>query len=219
MSGRAVFIAALVFMSADGRAVAGRCDELSTKKARWLCRKDEERLREGKDKRSRANRRRRAEKRRGKKQGEQEVKAPPVVLNVLNLHTGEVLPIVSYETPSKPVVEEFLRCRWTREAGSIDMSVVRAVIQAAKRFSVTFMEVISGFRHPKFNDMLRKKGRQVARNSKHTLGKALDFRFKGPPLKDVFLYLRSLRFGGVGRYPESGFLHFDSGHVRTWRGD
>ena len=64
-----------------------------------------------------------------------------------------------------------------------------------------------------------KKGRQVARNSHHTLGEAVDFRLPGISTRKVRDWARSIGLGGVGYYPSSGFIHVDVGKVRTWRGD
>ena len=66
--------------------------------------------------------------------------------------------------------------------------------------------------------MLRKKGREVARQSQHTEGNAVDFRVRGVPTQRLLNYVRSLRIGGVGYYPHSQFVHSDTGRVRFWRG-
>jgi len=66
--------------------------------------------------------------------------------------------------------------------------------------------------------MLRKKGHQVARDSQHTHGNAVDFRIRGVGTRQVLHYVRSLRVGGVGFYPHSQFVHSDTGKVRYWTG-
>ena len=77
------------------------------------------------------------------------------------------------------------------------------------------IKVISGYRSPRTNNMLRRRGRKVAKKSQHTRGKALDFF-----LQDVSVAkLRSLGLkahrGGVGYYAGS-FVHLDTGSVRHW---
>ncbi|MBC8737289.1 YcbK family protein [Paraburkholderia sp. UCT31] len=74
----------------------------------------------------------------------------------------------------------------------------------------------SGFRTEKTNERLRKEG--AVRNSMHLYGKAADIYMPGIPVKHlgaVGLYFRS---GGVGFYEGKGFVHLDTGRLRTWRG-
>ena len=54
-----------------------------------------------------------------------------------------------------------------------------ADVEAARHFDAERVEIISGYRHPKYNLMLRKKGHQVAAGSYHTKAKAVDFRIPG----------------------------------------
>ena len=79
--------------------------------------------------------------------------------------------------------------------------------------------VISGFRSPRFNRLRTRQSKQVAKQSKHILGKAIDFKISGVPLLKLRRYLEKRRFGGVGYYPESQFVHLDSAKVRRWSGD
>ena len=78
-------------------------------------------------------------------------------------------------------------------------------------------EIISGYRSPVTNSMLRKTGGGgVAKRSLHMDGKAMDVRLVGVDtarLRDAALALGA---GGVGYYPESDFLHIDTGPVRSW---
>ena len=83
---------------------------------------------------------------------------------------------------------------------------------------VARIEVVSGYRSPKYNLMLRKKGHQVAKASQHTEGHAVDFRVRGVPTPVLLRYVRSLRRGGVGFYPHSQFVHSDTGPIRFWKG-
>ena len=77
-------------------------------------------------------------------------------------------------------------------------------------------QIISAYRSPATNEMLRDKSNGVARNSQHLLGKAIDVRLTDidtAELRDVAL---SLQRGGVGYYKESDFVHVDTGRVRRW---
>lgn len=78
--------------------------------------------------------------------------------------------------------------------------------------------LISGYRSKSTNDMLRRKIRKVAKNSYHIKGMAVDLRIKGVStgaLRQVALHQH---VGGVGYYPSKGFIHLDTGPIRTWRG-
>ncbi|MBV1885263.1 MAG: DUF882 domain-containing protein, partial [Gammaproteobacteria bacterium] len=68
------------------------------------------------------------------------------------------------------------------------------------------------------NEMLRKKTKGVAKNSFHTLGKAIDIQLPNTLLKESYQLARNLKFGGVGFYEKSGFIHLDTGPVRHWSG-
>ena len=80
------------------------------------------------------------------------------------------------------------------------------------------IHVVSAFRSPKTNAMLRKRSRGVAKNSQHTLGKAIDFYLPDVPVKKVRQIGMRFQVGGVGYYPKSGspFVHLDVGSVRSW---
>jgi uncharacterized protein YcbK (DUF882 family) len=77
-------------------------------------------------------------------------------------------------------------------------------------------EIISGYRSPQTNRALSSNSKGVAKNSYHMQGKAVDLRLPGVPLKAVRKAALDLRMGGVGYYPKSGFVHIDSGRVRSW---
>ena len=77
-------------------------------------------------------------------------------------------------------------------------------------------EVVSGYRSPKTNAMLRGSSRGVAKNSYHVKGMAADITCRTRAVGQVASAARSLGAGGVGRYSRSSFTHVDSGPVRDW---
>jgi uncharacterized protein YcbK (DUF882 family) len=77
-------------------------------------------------------------------------------------------------------------------------------------------QVISGYRSPETNEMLRKQGQGVAKKSYHMQGKAIDIRVPGIALRDVQRMALKLKAGGVGFYSRSNFLHVDVGPLRHW---
>jgi uncharacterized protein YcbK (DUF882 family) len=79
-------------------------------------------------------------------------------------------------------------------------------------------EVVSGYRSPKTNSMLRGNSRGVAKNSFHIKGMAVDIACRSRSVRQVASAARTLGAGGVGRYSRSAFTHLDSGPVREWGG-
>jgi uncharacterized protein YcbK (DUF882 family) len=77
-------------------------------------------------------------------------------------------------------------------------------------------EIVSGFRSPKTNRLLRQGHSGVATKSLHMQGKAVDIRFSGASLAQVRQCALEMQCGGVGYYPRDGFVHLDSGQFRTW---
>ncbi|MCU7919192.1 MAG: DUF882 domain-containing protein [Candidatus Thiodiazotropha sp. (ex Dulcina madagascariensis)] len=77
-------------------------------------------------------------------------------------------------------------------------------------------EIISAYRSPKTNEMLRNKSRGVAKRSLHMQGKAIDIRLGGCDLKRLRDAAVAMKAGGVGFYPGSNFIHLDRGPFRHW---
>jgi uncharacterized protein YcbK (DUF882 family) len=76
--------------------------------------------------------------------------------------------------------------------------------------------IISGYRCPATNALLRKRNPGVAKKSLHVQGKAADIRLPGRDLSVLQRVAMSMRRGGVGYYPKSQFVHVDVGRVRYW---
>jgi hypothetical protein len=139
------------------------------------------------------------------------------ITTLYNLWTREALPLV----PGLAVEDRFhpfLRDHFTNQATTMDVRLIDVLAQVARKFRASRIEVVSGYRSPKYNLMLRKKGRQVARSSQHMEGHAVDFRIRGVPTPVLLRFVRSLHRGGVGFYPHSQFVHSDTGKIRFWRG-
>ena len=76
--------------------------------------------------------------------------------------------------------------------------------------------LLSGYRSPKTNAMLRARSSGVAKNSRHLVGEAADLRLGSRSVEQVFRAARACKGGGVGRYSRSNFVHMDCGPVRAW---
>ena len=76
--------------------------------------------------------------------------------------------------------------------------------------------VVSGYRTPKTNAMLRNRSRAVARNSYHMQAMAVDLRLKTRIPRQIAAAGKALGSGGVGTYSRRNFVHLDSGPTRDW---
>ncbi len=80
------------------------------------------------------------------------------------------------------------------------------------------IQIISSYRSPATNAMLRRRSSGVARHSQHMLGHAMDLFIPDVPLEQIRSAGLRLQRGGVGFYPTSGspFVHLDTGGIRHW---
>ncbi len=78
--------------------------------------------------------------------------------------------------------------------------------------------MLSGYRSPATNAMLRARSHGVARNSLHMKGMAADLRMRSRSVTQIYSAAMSCNAGGVGRYYGSNFIHMDCGDIRTWQG-
>ncbi|MBV8888413.1 MAG: DUF882 domain-containing protein [Alphaproteobacteria bacterium] len=144
----------------------------------------------------------------------------PRRLRLVNAHTGETFSGIYRDAagPIPRVLEElsiFLRDHHSGEKTEMDVGVLDflgAVMEAAGQPSAT---ILSAYRTPETNAMLARTTFGVAENSQHLYGRALDVHF-GAQLADAMTAARAMKRGGVGWYPHSGFIHIDTGPVRSW---
>jgi uncharacterized protein YcbK (DUF882 family) len=78
-------------------------------------------------------------------------------------------------------------------------------------------QIISAYRSPKTNESMRTK-HAAAEHSQHLKGKAVDIRVSGIATKKLRDEALAMNRGGVGYYPSAGFIHVDTGRLRTWNG-
>lgn len=78
--------------------------------------------------------------------------------------------------------------------------------------------LLSGYRSPETNEILRSRNRGVARNSFHITGQAADVRLKSRSVGQMAKAAASCHSGGVGKYSRSNFVHMDCGPERRWGG-
>lgn len=139
-----------------------------------------------------------------------------------NLHTGERASIEywsngNYVTDALQRVNYILRDFRNGEVHPIDPRLLDLLnhLHGTLDSSAAF-EVISGYRSPATNAMLRESSHGVASKSLHMQGQAIDIRLADRTLADVHAAAVNLRLGGVGFYPGPDFVHVDVGRVRYW---
>jgi uncharacterized protein YcbK (DUF882 family) len=143
-------------------------------------------------------------------------------LRFVHMHTAERLVVEyaaghDYMPDGLAAVNQFLRDFRTGDVHPIDTGLLDllhglTIVTGTHRP----FEVISGFRSPATNALLRQRSEGVAAGSLHMVGQAIDVRLRDVPLRGLRRAALELARGGVGYYPRSQFVHVDTGRVRTW---
>jgi len=150
------------------------------------------------------------------------LKQPERKLSLMNLHTGESINATywaegQYQTDELHAINKVLRDFRTGDIHKMDKDLIDLLnIMHHKIGANRPFHVISGYRSPKTNAALNKNSSGVAKKSLHMQGKAIDIRLPGHKLSDLRKVALNLHVGGVGFYPESNFIHVDTGRVRHW---
>ena len=143
-------------------------------------------------------------------------------LSFYHTHTQKTLDVTysvggEYVESALAEVNDFLADFRTGDAAVIDPGLLDLIydVRASLNSTGTF-EVISAYRSPETNAMLRNLGRGVAKKSQHLLGKAIDVRLRNIDSIDLRDAAIKIKRGGVGFYEKSDFVHIDTGRVRRW---
>jgi uncharacterized protein YcbK (DUF882 family) len=139
---------------------------------------------------------------------------------IVHGHTLERLPITEDE-PSIEHFSSFLADRAFEQETRMDPKLVELLRALARTHEGARFEILSGYRSPKRNESMRKKGRHVASHSQHTLGGAIDFRIEGISTAELAGEILQMKWGGgLGTYAgrRDRFVHVDTGPKRRWSG-
>lgn len=114
-------------------------------------------------------------------------------------------------------VHHFMRDWRNNQARAIDTRTIDIMAAAHRLLDVNepYM-LLSGYRSPATNAMLRSQSRAVASESLHMRGEAADLRLSSRSVAQIARAASALQAGGVGRYSRSNFVHMDCGANRTW---
>jgi uncharacterized protein YcbK (DUF882 family) len=143
-------------------------------------------------------------------------------LRMYSGRTGERLDMIywiegEYVKDAVAEVHKFMRDWRTDQVISIDLRTMDILAAAHNLLDVNepYM-LLSGYRSPTTNAMLRSKSRSVAKNSLHVKGQAADVRLASRSVGQVSRAALACHAGGVGRYSKSNFVHMDCGPLRDW---
>jgi uncharacterized protein YcbK (DUF882 family) len=147
--------------------------------------------------------------------------AEPRSLSFVHTHSGEQLTCTfaggSDDAGCRAQLDHLLRDWRDGASHALDPALFDILydLRAAAGVDAPY-EIISAYRSPATNELLRNQTQGVAEKSMHMQGKALDVRLRGFPTGRLHELALGLQRGGVGYYPDSDFVHIDTGKVRTW---
>jgi uncharacterized protein YcbK (DUF882 family) len=143
-------------------------------------------------------------------------------LRLYNTHTGESLRRVfwaegEFVPEALQDINKLLRDHRNNKISQMDPQLLVLLDKVSAQFGDEHvLHVISGYRSPETNAMLHENSSGVAQHSLHMDGKAIDVRLPGTDLRLLHKAAMAARGGGVGYYPDSQFVHMDTGRVRHW---
>lgn len=142
-------------------------------------------------------------------------------LNLFHTHTEESLKITYFEKgqyiPDALLeINHFLRDFRTGDVTEMDPGLLDQVCALHRRLKLKQpFRVISAYRSPQTNQMLRDKSKRVAEKSMHMEGRAIDLSLEKFSIKQLRNAALAMKAGGVGYYRKR-FVHIDTGDIRKW---
>ena len=143
-------------------------------------------------------------------------------LRLYNTHTGESLRSVFWAEgrfipDALKDINKLLRDHRNDKVADMDPKLILLLNDVSDKFGDgQTLHIISGYRSPESNAKLAAASNGVAKHSMHMDGKAIDIRMPGKNLAQLHKAAMSMKAGGVGYYPDSQFVHMDTGRVRYW---
>jgi uncharacterized protein YcbK (DUF882 family) len=134
--------------------------------------------------------------------------------DVIYYHDGH------YDADAMRRIDKLFRDRHADVIGEIDPELIDYLVDLRTRFnlpsSVTF-EILNGYRTAETNAMMSRTNKNVAIESLHVHGWAVDFRIPGVDGQAICEIAKTMQRGGVAYYPKSNHVHIDLGNIRTWK--
>ncbi len=126
----------------------------------------------------------------------------------------------AYDAGAMRKIDRLMRDRHINAVGKIDPELIDFLVDIRKRLmlpeTVPF-QILSAYRSPKTNAQLARKDKNVAKESLHKYGWAVDFRIEGVSGKAIGEIAKTMQRGGVAYYPRDNHVHVDLGNIRTWQ--
>jgi uncharacterized protein YcbK (DUF882 family) len=143
-------------------------------------------------------------------------------LRMYNTHTGETLRSVfwadgQFVPEALNDINKLLRDHRNDSIAKIDPQLLVLLDRVSSQVgNGNVLHIISGYRSPESNQQLAARSNGVAKHSLHMEGMAIDVRIPGRSLADLHKAALKAGGGGVGYYPDSQFVHMDTGRPRHW---
>ncbi|HET6377081.1 MAG TPA: DUF882 domain-containing protein [Methylocella sp.] len=143
-------------------------------------------------------------------------------LNLYHSHTGESIQATfringAYDPAVLEKLNWFLRDWRNNDQTRMDPRLFDVIWEVYRTAGASEpIVIVSAYRSPETNAMLRRRSKGVAEHSQHILGRAMDTTMPGMPMERIREIGMRLQRGGVGWYPGANFVHLDVGGVRSW---
>lgn len=125
-----------------------------------------------------------------------------------------------YDSAAMKKINWLMRDRHKNAVRAIDPELIDYLVDLRRRLmlpeTVPF-QILSGYRAPSTNANLASSNGNVATESLHMYGWAVDFRIDGINGQAIAEIAKTMQRGGVAYYPSSNHLHVDLGNIRTWK--
>ena len=147
---------------------------------------------------------------------------PEKTLSFYNTRTGEAWNRVywcegDYVPEALEEINYLFRDHRTNDVREIDPRLLDLLYDLNEKLNSRGpFQVVSAYRSPETNAILRRRSRRIARHSLHIEGMAVDIRLPDRNMRQLARAAVSLQSGGVGYYPRRQFVHVDTGKVRRW---
>ncbi len=125
----------------------------------------------------------------------------------------------AYDQNALAEINRLCRDRHAGVVGPIDRELVDYLVDIRTRLNLpdtVVFEVLSAYRTPETNARLAISNSNVAKESLHMHGWAIDFRIAGVSGKAISAIAKTMQRGGVSYYPSDNHVHVDLGNIRTW---
>lgn len=148
---------------------------------------------------------------------------PHKTLTLKNAQTGGALRVTYFENgryieDALKEIDYLYQDHLTGDVYPIDPALLDQLHEVKQMVGTTNpIHIVCGYRSPMTNAYLRRQSGAVARNSLHMQGRAVDIRIEGVDVRNIRNAALAMGRGGVGYYPSAGFVHLDTGDIRTWQ--